>query len=179
MRAAALGGLAALTVLTAAQAGPGDPPKFDPVGYEAQNVLYDRNHATPEDGPRSLGYIRNRIKAMEESGDVEHSNILVVAHGNDLLAFSRLDSEAFSDAYEKLRELADMGVQFHVCRNAARGRGYGFEDFYDVVTVVPAAVIDIEKYGNMGYRYMYPALFSRMMGEDDIIPKHPEVRMDE
>lgn len=162
----------------AASAGPEDKSAFDPVQYEAQKVLYDWNYPTPEQGLRALGYIRNHVKAMQEFGDLENSDIVVVAHGNDLHALSRLNSEAFPDAYAKLEELAAMGVKFHVCRNAARGRGYEPEDFYDLVTVVPAAVIDIAKYQNLGYSYMYPAIHPRMTRED-IIAKYPEVTMDE
>ena len=162
-----------------AGAGPNDKSAFDPVGYGAQNVLYDWNFHEPQDGLRALGYIRNHIKALEEFGDLENSNFVIVAHGNDLHALSRLNSEAFPDAYEQLKALTDQGVKIHVCRNAAQSRGYGPEDFYDVITVVPAAVIDIAKYGNMGYSYMYPALHPRMTRADDIIPRYPEVTMDE
>lgn len=159
-------------------AGPEDKSAFHPVQYEAQNAVYDWNYPTPETGLRALGFVRNHIKALKEYGDLENSNIVIVAHGNDLHAFSRLNSEAYPQAYDALKELSDMGVEIHVCRNAARGRGYAPEDFYDMVKVVPAAVIDIAKYGNMGYSYMYPELFPRMTRED-IIAKHPEVTMDE
>ncbi|MFD2739773.1 DsrE family protein [Sulfitobacter aestuarii] len=172
-------GVATLALAGAALAGPQDPSKFDPVQYEAQKALYDWNFATPQDGLRALGYVKNHIKAMQEFGDMENSRFIIVAHGNDLHAFSRLNSEAFPDAYEKLKELTDMGVEIHVCRNAARGRGYAPEDFYDLITVVPAAVIDIAKYQAEGYSYMYPALFPRMTREEHIIPKYPEVTMDE
>ncbi len=169
---------AAILASLPAAAGPEDPSSFDPVQYEAQNVLYDWNYATPEDGLRALGYVRNHIKAMQEFGDLENSNFVIVAHGNDLHAFSRLNAEAYPEAYERLKELTDMGVEIHVCRNAARGRGYAPEDFYDLITVVPAAVIDIAKYQMEGYTYMYPALFPRITRED-IIAQHPEVAMDE
>jgi len=159
-------------------AGPEDKSSFDPVQYEAQNVVYDWNYPTPETGLRALGFVRNHIKAMQEFGDLENSNIVIVAHGNDLHAFSRLNSEAYPDAYAQLKELTDLGVEIHACRNAARSRGYAPEDFYDIIKVVPAAVIDIAKYGNLGYSYMYPELFPRMTRED-IIAKHPEVTMDE
>ena len=161
-----------------AHSGPTDPSHFEPVQYEAQKVLYDWNYATPEEGLRALGFIRNHLKSMEEFGDKENSHIVMVAHGNDLHAFSRLNSEAYPEAYEKLKELVDAGVEIHVCRNAAKSRGYGPEDFYDFTTVVPAAVIDIAKYGNEGYSYMIPSLFPRITRED-IIAKHPEVTMDE
>ncbi|MCQ0969825.1 DsrE family protein [Paracoccus sp. TK19116] len=161
---------------TAVLAGPEDPSTFDPVQYGPQKVLYDWNYATPEDGLRALGFIRNHIAAMEEFGDLEGSDIVVVAHGNDLHAFARQNAAAFPDAYTALQELADKGVKFHVCRNAAKGRGYEPDDFYDLITVVPAAVIDIAKYGNEGYSYMYPALFPRMTTQD-IAEKYPEIGM--
>lgn len=176
---AALGGIAGLFFSGIALAGPEDASHFEPVQYEPQNVLYDWNYATPEDGLRALGFIRNHIKAMQEFGDLEKSNFVVVAHGNDLHALSRLNRAAFPDAYEQLKELSDMGVEFHVCRNAAKGRGYEPEDFYDVVTVVPAAVIDISKYQDLGYSYIFPALHKSMTREADIVPHYPELAMSE
>lgn len=178
-RAVALA-LATATGLAAvpAHAGPTDPSAFDPKQYGPQKVLYDWNYATPEEGLRALGFIRNHIKTMKEFGDFENSHIVMVAHGNDLHAFSRLNSEAYPDAYKLFKELTDEGVEIHVCRNAARSRGYQPEDFYDIMTVVPAAVIDIAGYQQEGYSYMIPSLFPRMTRED-IIAKHPEVTMDE
>jgi hypothetical protein len=177
-RAATLATALAFGLPAAVLAGPEDASAFDPVQYEAQKVLYDWNYPTPEAGLRALGFIRNHIKALEEYGDLENSKIVVVAHGNDLHAFSRLNAEAYPEAYELLKELADKGVEFHACRNAARSRGYAPEDFYDLVTVVPAAVIDIAKYGNMGYSYMYPELFPRMTREE-VVAQHPELSMQE
>lgn len=178
MRIAVLAFVTMLFAPVATLAGPDDPSVFDPVGYGAQKVVYDWNYATPEQGLQALGYIRNHIAALEEFGDLDGSHIVVVAHGNDLHAFARKNAAAFPDAYQLLSELADKGVEFHACRNAARGRGYGEDDFYDLVKVVPAAVIDIAKYGNEGYSYMYPALFPRMTAED-VAAAHPEIGMAE
>ncbi|MCO6388534.1 DsrE family protein [Aliihoeflea sp. 40Bstr573] len=164
-------------VSTSAMAGPEDPSSFDPVQYEAQKVLYDWNYDKPEDGIRALGFIRNHLKAMDEYGDRENSKVVMVAHGNELHAFSRLNRDAYPEAYDALKEMADAGVEIHVCANAARGRGYAPEDFYDVITVVPAAVIDIAKYQIEGYSYMYPQLTSKMT-RDDVVAKHPELSMD-
>ena len=169
-------GAAAILMAGAAMAGPDDPSVFDPVRYEAQDVLYDWNYATPEEGIRALGFVRNHIAAMKEFGDFENSRIVIVAHGNDLHALARANAPAFPEAYEKFKELADQGVKIHICRNAARGRGYEPEDFYDFVTVVPAAVIDIAKYQMDGYTYMYAALFPSMKHED-VIAAHPELHM--
>lgn len=159
-------------------AGPTDNSAFDPVHYEAQKVLYDFNFDDPLDGQRALGFIRNHIAAAQEFGDFEGSKFVVVAHGNELHAFSRLNRTAYPDVYDKVKELTDQGVEFHICRNAARSRGYQPDEFYDLFTVVPAAVIDIAKYGNAGYSYMYPHVTPRMT-RDDVVEAHPELAMEE
>lgn len=163
--------------VAAAHAGPDDPSKFDRVQYEGQKFLYDFNFGAPEDGLRALGFVKNHIKALKEFGDFEKSHIVIVAHGNELHAFSRKNKAAFPKAYEAFKELTDQGVDIHICRNAAKGRGYEPDAFYDVMTVVPAAVIDIAKYASEGYGYMYPAMFSKVTRED-IVAKHPEVEME-
>ncbi|MCZ7597405.1 MAG: DsrE family protein [Gammaproteobacteria bacterium] len=167
-----------LTVPGSVAAGPEDPSSFEPVDYGAQRVLYDWNYPTPESGLRALGFVRNHIKALEEFGDLEASDIVIVAHGNDLHAFSRHNRAAFPEAYDALKELADKGVKLRICRNAARSRGYDPDDFYDLFTVVPAAVIDIAMWQNRGYSYMYPELFARMT-RDELREQHPEIEMSE
>lgn len=161
---------------TSALAGPQDPSKFDATPYTAQKALYDFNFAQPLEGQRALGFVKNHLKAMKEYGDLENSHIVVVAHGNELHAFSRLNQALYKDMYDELKALKDQGVTFTVCANAARSRGYKPEDFYDVITVVPAAVIDIAKWQNQGYSYMYPALFPRIT-RDELVAKNPELDM--
>jgi len=45
-------------------------------------------------------------------------------------------------------------VLFRVCRNAAKFRGYEPGDFYDVITVVPAAMTELAKWQAQGYAYI-------------------------
>lgn len=165
----------ALCVTTAALAGPEDPSKFDGTPYKPQKALYDFNFAKPMDGKVAFGYIRNHLKTIQEYGDPKNSHIVLVAHGNELHAFSRLNRAAYPDMYAALKELKDAGVTIHVCRNAARSRGYKPDEFYDVITVVPAAVIDIAKWQNEGYSYMYAGWFPRIKREE-IVAQHPELR---
>jgi len=77
--------------------------------------------------------------------------------------------------YEALKELKDAGVTIHICANAARSRGYKPDEFCDVTTVVPAAVIDIAKWQNDGYSYMYAEWFPRLT-RDEIVKQHPELQ---
>lgn len=115
---------------------------------------------------RALGYIRNQLRALDEFGDGEKSHIVIVGHGNELHAFSRHNREQFPDVYERMKELTDQGVSIYVCRNAARGAGYDTDDFYDVVTVVPAAVTEIAKWQNQGYSYMNATWFTKLKRDE-------------
>ena len=67
---------------------------------------------------------------------------------------SRRNQAAYPDAYEQLKELTDQGVEVRVCRNAARFRGYQPDDFYDLVTVVPAAMTELARWQAKGYAYI-------------------------
>ena len=159
----------------AAVAGPEDPSKFDGTRYKPQKALYDFNFARPTDGKVAFGYITNHLRAIKEYGDPANSHLVIVAHGNELHAFSRLNRLAYPDMYEELRALKDAGVTIHVCANAARSRGYKPDEFYDVITVVPAAVIDIAKWQNQGYSYMYAEWFPRLTRED-LVKQNPALR---
>ena len=166
--AAALAGMA--------HAGPGDPSKFDGTPYAPQKAMYDFNYETPEGLKSGLGFVKNHLEAIKKFGDPKNSHIVIVAHGNELHAMSRLNRAAFPDAYDALKELTEQGVTIHICANAARSRGYKPGEFYDLTTVVPAAVIDIAKWQNQGYSYMYAEAFPRLT-RDELVEKHPELKM--
>ena len=169
--------LAALVLATcgAAMAGPNDPSRFDGTPYKPQKALYDFNFAKPLDGKAAFGYVKNHLNALKQYGDLKNSHVVIVAHGNELHAFSRLNRDAYPGMYEALKELADAGVSIRVCSNAARSRGYKPDEFYDVVTVVPAAVSELAKYQNEGYSYMYAEMFPRLTREE-LVKQHPELQ---
>lgn len=164
-----------LVLANAAFAGPADPSRFDPTPYKAQKALYDFNFAKPNDAMGAFAYVKNHLRAIKEYGDAANSHIVIVAHGNELHAFSRLNRAAYPGMYEELKALKDAGVQIKVCSNAARSRGYKPDEFYDVITVVPAAVIEIPKWQNEGYSYMYAEWFPRLTREE-IVKQYPELQ---
>ncbi len=166
--------LTALLLASPALAGPEDPSRFVAIDYGAQKVMYDFNFAEPKDGIAALGFIRNHIAALKKHGDFKKSHFVMIAHGNELHAYSRKNRSAFPEAYKALKEITDEGVEIHICSNAARSRGYKPDEFYDIMTVVPAAVIDIPHYAGKGYSYMYPAMFPRIT-RDEIKLKSPGV----
>lgn len=165
----------ALTVFCgSAIGGPSDPSTFDATPYKPQKALYDFNFAKPMDARTAFGYVKNHLQALKEYGDAKNSHIVIVAHGNELHA-SRLNRAAYPGMYEELKALADAGVTIRVCGNAARSRGYKPDEFYDVITVAPAAVIDLAKWQNAGYSYMYAEWFPRIT-RDEIVKQFPELQ---
>jgi len=158
-----------------AAAGPEDPSKFRDTPYAPQKTVYDFNHPNPGDSLRALGYLRNQIRALKEFGGYEGSHLVVVSHGNGLHAFARENRDMFPDAYAKIKELTDQGVSFYVCRNAARGRGYKPDDFYDLITVIPAGVTELAKWQSEGYTYM-DASFSKRITREDLVKLRGETK---
>jgi len=137
-----------------AWAGPNDPSKFEATPLGVQRAVYQFNFANPQDLEQGLGYLNNHLKALKQFGDVANSRLVVVMHGNELHMLSRSNRAAYPDIYDELKTLVDQGVLFKVCRNAAKFRGYAPEDFYDVVTVVPAAMTELVKWQAQGYAYI-------------------------
>ncbi len=168
-------GAAALVIAGAVHSGPTDPSKFDATRYEAQKALYDFNFEQPEDVKGAFGYVRNHLRAIKEFGDERNSHIVIVAHGNELHALSRLNRAAYPEIYDELKTLAQSGVKIQICRNAAAARGYKPGDFYDVTTVVPSAVTDIAKWQNQGYSYMFAGVYPRLTREE-VVRQHPELQ---
>lgn len=166
--------LALALVCSSALAGPDDPSKFDGSALGAQKAVYHFNYEKPEDMLQGLGYLNNHTQGLKEFGTLAKSHIVVVAHGNELHMFSRLNKAAYPDFYDKLKAYADQGITFRICRNAAKFRGYNPEDFYDLTTVVPAAMTDLAKWQAQGYAYISGDVIKRTK-RAEFKEKHPEI----
>jgi intracellular sulfur oxidation DsrE/DsrF family protein len=157
-----------------AWAGPDDMSKFDDSPLGAQKAVYQFNLEKPEDLYQALGYLNNHLNGLKEFGTLKGSHIVMVAHGNELHMLSRLNRAAYPDIYDRLKALSDQGVTFRVCRNAANFRGYKPGDFYDLVTVVPAAMTDLAKWQQKGYAYISGDVINRSK-RVEFLQKHPEI----
>ncbi len=56
-------------------------------------------------------YVRNHLQAIKQYGQSSGSPIVIVAHGNQLDAFSRLNRAAYPDMHERLKALRDAGAR--------------------------------------------------------------------
>lgn len=166
--------LALIFVCSNVFAGPEDASKFDSSPLGAQKVVYHFNYEKPEELRQGLNYLNNHLQGLKEFGDLAHSHLVVVAHGNELHMLSRLNRAAYPEIYEQLKAYTDQGVTFRICRNAAKARGYKPDDFYDLATVVPAAMTDLAKWQLKGYAYISGDVIKRQQ-RSEFKEKHPEI----
>ena len=157
-----------------AWAGPEDPSSFDGSPLGVHKAVYQFNLERPEDLYQALGYLNNHLNGLKEFGDLKQSHIVAVFHGNELHMLSRLNRGAYPDIYDRLKALTDQGITLRICRNAANFRGYKPGDFYDVTTVVPAAMTELAKWQHKGYAYINGSVVNRTK-RADFLKTHPEV----
>ncbi|NGZ28652.1 MAG: hypothetical protein G8345_17385 [Magnetococcales bacterium] len=152
------------------------PSRFDDTVYTPQKAVYHFNFATPtqlEEGFRRVG---NHVKTLEKFGDLAKSKLVVVINGNELHALARANQAAFPEIPATLAKLVQQGVVVRICGNAAQRRGYQAGDFYDLTTVVPAAVTELARLQNEGYAYLHLEL-SDALSRDKLKSLHPELEM--
>ncbi len=69
---------------------------------------------------------------------------------------------------ERMRYYDRIGVDFKVCALAAREYGYGADDFYPFVDLVPSAMAELAHWQQMGYALMVPTVFERTQSIEEI-----------
>ena len=156
------------------QAGSNDPSCYTHVQYKPQKVVYHLNHASPLDSIKTLGIIQTHVTALQDQGIGLDSKVAMVIHGNGVHAFSRLNESAFPDIYKRLKSLANAGVEIKLCAQTARARGYHDGQFYEMVTLVPLANLEVVSYQQKGYSYFPPEAFP-VKSREDMIKQYPEL----
>ena len=107
--------------------------------------------------PKAVGVVFNNINALlratNEFGphEIDPLKVVVVSHGPELVVFARKNYEKYKDIVDRAASLAQQGVKFEICRNAAGAAGFSAEDLYGFVTVVPAGPYALAYWQAKGY----------------------------
>ncbi|MBF0284209.1 MAG: DsrE family protein [Magnetococcales bacterium] len=175
--AALLGGVMVFGTLPAlVHADPTTPSKFEATKYPPQKAVYHFNFAEPAQWQEGARRVANHLKTLEKNGDLARSRIVVVVNGNELHALARANRAVFPEVYPALEALTRQGVAVRICGNAANRRGYKPEEFYDLTTVVPAAVTELARLQEEGYAYLHLELADPLTREQ-LKARHPELEM--
>jgi len=116
-------------------------------------VVWDFNFVDPKAVSVVFNNINALLKATADFGphEIDPVKVVVVTHGPELVVFAKKNYAKYKDVVDRAASLAKQGVRFEACRNAAAAEGFGPEDLYGFVTVVPAGPYALAYYQAKGY----------------------------
>ena len=145
--------------------------KFIATPYTEQKVVFDFYLDDPAKINAALYWIRSLMNPLTEEPygmAPEMLDLKVIVHGTEIVALARKNYERYSDAVERMRYYASLGVSFKVCALAAHDYGYSVEDFYDFVDLVPSAITELAHWQLQGYALITPQVPIRTKTIDEI-----------
>jgi intracellular sulfur oxidation DsrE/DsrF family protein len=140
---------AGMTIASAQELSPYGSSKQDLHQYPVINVVFDANFADPKDLNILYGFVKNTMGQLK-------GRVVVVTHGPELRAFAQENYLKYQGIADRMKELADAGVEFRMCRFALTAAGYKADDFHEFVTVIPAGYPEIALLESQGYHLIVP-----------------------
>lgn len=123
--------------------------KADLHEYPVINAVFDVNYEDPAKLNILYAFVKNTKIPLK-------GKMVVVTHGPELRAFAKENYIKYQGMMDKMKELADDGVEFRMCHNALRAAGFKADDFHSFVTVVPAGFPEIAYLQTQGFQYINP-----------------------
>lgn len=117
--------------------------------YPTINAVFDANYTDPKSLNILYAFVNNTRKPLK-------GKMVIVTHGPELRAFAKENYIKYQGIMDKMKKLADAGVEFRMCHNALRAAGFKADDFHGFVTVVPAGFPEIAYLQAEGYKYINP-----------------------
>jgi intracellular sulfur oxidation DsrE/DsrF family protein len=139
--------------------------------YTAQKVVFDFYFDDPEKIASALFWVRslmNPLTAAPYDYAPEDLELKVVIHGTEIVTLARQNYEKYSEAVERMRYYASLGVEFRVCAIALRDFGYIADDLPDFVTVVPSGITELAHWQLQGYALIQPQVLTKKQRNEDI-----------
>jgi intracellular sulfur oxidation DsrE/DsrF family protein len=148
-----------------------DAARYIEPPYEEPKAVYDFYLDDPAKMGTALHWIRALINPLSEppySFAPEFMEIKVVIHGTEIVTVAKKNYEKYRDVVERMRYYAALGVEFKVCNLAAGDYGYGTEDFYEFIEVVPSAFTELVHWQQQGFALITPRIYVRTHTIDEI-----------
>lgn len=139
--------------------------------YQAQKVVMDFFFDEPAHIGPALFWLRSLMNPLLDSPydyAPEELDIKVVVHGTEIVALAKKNYQKYREAVERMRYYAEFGVEFRVCGLAAQDYGYGPQDFYEFVRIVPSAMPELAHWQLQGYALLTPTILERKYTIEEI-----------
>jgi intracellular sulfur oxidation DsrE/DsrF family protein len=164
-------GLAFAAGAVCAESGESGHSEFEATPYTEQKVVFDFYFDNPQKITPALYWIRSLMNPLTEEPygiAPEMLDLKVIVHGMEIVTLARKNYDLYSEAVERMRYYAQLGVQFKVCAIAAADYGYEVGDFYEFVKVVPSAITELAHWQLMGHALITPQVLEKHIAIEDI-----------
>jgi intracellular sulfur oxidation DsrE/DsrF family protein len=161
--------LIALIALPAQAADQG--AKYEQTPYGEQKVVFDFYFDEPGKIKSALYWIRTTMKTLTDTPynyPMEFLDFKVIVHGTEIVTLVKKNQDKYKDVVSRMQYYAQLGVDFRICSLAAEDYGYRREDFYDFVTMVPAAMPEIAHWQLQGYALITPKIMDKKYAIEEI-----------
>ncbi len=130
--------------------------------YASPKVVFEIYLDNPGKLGNAINWVRNMTFTLSQPPyTFDPKTLKVVMHGVEIQATVKEFAGNFPETVEKMRALAEQGVEFKVCNYAREQYGYTLDDFQDFIQVVPSAIVEVAYWQNQGYALMTPQVFFR------------------
>ena len=133
--------------------------KFVQTPHTEQKVVFDFYFDDPGKIASALYQIRSHINTLSaEPYNIapDFNDIKVVIHGTEIVTLARKNYKKYKTVVERMRYYAEFGVEFKVCKVAAKDYSYELDDFYEFVDLVPSSITELAHWQLQGYALITP-----------------------
>lgn len=139
--------------------------------YTEQQVVFDFFLDDPDKIGPALYWVRSLMNPLLEAPygyAPEMLDLVVVIHGTEIVTVAEKNYDRYTEAVDRMRYYASLGVKFKVCGLAAEDYGYRVEDFHDFVEVVPSGITELAHWQLQGYALITPQVQLRRKSIEEI-----------
>lgn len=139
--------------------------------YTPAKVVFDFYFDDPQKIGSALYWIRSVMNPLMDAPynyAPEELDIVVVIHGTEIVTVATKNQAKYSDAVERMRYYASLGVKFKVCGQATEDYGYSVRDYQDFIEVVPNAIAELVHWQMQGYALITPNIMQKKFDVEKI-----------
>lgn len=139
--------------------------------YKPAKIVFDFYFDDPQKINSALYWIRSAMNPLIDAPynyDPEDLDIVVIIHGTEIVTVATKNQTKYSEAVERMRYYASMGVKFKVCGQASEDYGYSVRDYQDFIEVVPNAITELAHWQMQGYGLITPNIMEKKFDVEKI-----------
>jgi intracellular sulfur oxidation DsrE/DsrF family protein len=141
-----------------------DGAQFVQTPYDEQKVVFEFFFDHPSKINNALYWLRSMVLTLnnEPYGYApDFLDIKVVIHGTEIASLAKKNYSLYSEAVERMRYYAELGIEFKVCSVSAHEFGYRAEDLHEFVQLVPSAVTELVHWQANGHTLIVPKVWEK------------------